>query len=271
MKIKQSSIIDLLQLSKKEQVIFNLLNNESSTPVSLAKKCSIPRPTIYITLEKLHNRGLIIKKKISHKTYWQKNSDDEIESLAYRFKELLSASSATKQEKISITDSSQVVVHRGQKAIFKLFSSLVDEHAGEKMIALQGNLAGYAWSKLFNVQEINIINQKIKKNKVITELVTSREWFKSQTELFGTGWAKNFEGRTIRMQDVGNQYLNYASQIFIFRDKVYIDAMSDKVFIEIKNPEIAKLLVSITQFVQDHSEVLDANKLLRELISNNSK
>ena len=271
MKIKKSTITDLLQLSNNEQIILNLLDNESATPVALAKKCTIPRPTIYITLEKLHDRGLIIKKKISHKTYWQKNSDEEIEGLAYRFKELLSVSSSIRQEKISITDSSQVVVHRGQKAIFKLFSGLVDEHAGEKMIALQGNLAGYAWSKLFNVEEINIINKKIKKNKIITELVTSKEWFKSQTKLFGIDWARNFEGRTIRMQNVGDEYLNYASQIFIFRDKVFIDSMSDKVFIEIKNPEIAKLLVSITQFVQDHSEVLDANKLLRELIGEKIK
>lgn len=270
MKSKKTSYIDLLQLSRKEQIILNLLDNDHSTPVYLSKACNIPRPTIYTILIKLSSRGLIIKKKESNKIFWQKRTSEEIENAVFHLKNSLIPNTTTKQEKITITDSSQVIVHKGQKAILKLFSDLVDKHAGEKMIALQGNTSAYEWSKIFPVEDVNIINRKIKKNKVITELITSREWFESQTKLFGVDWAKNFEGRTVRMQNIEDKYLNYSTQIFIFGKKVFIDSMVDEVFIEITNPEIAKLLISIANFVQDHSNVLDANELLRKLISKNS-
>lgn len=271
MKSKNTSYIDLLQLSRNEQIILNLLDNEHSTPVSLSKDCKIPRPTIYTILTKLGSRGLIIKKKESNKIFWQKRTSEEIEKAVFHLKNSLIPNTIAKQEKITITDSSQVIVHRGQKAILRLFSDLVDKHAGEKMIALQGNNSAHEWSKIFPVEDINIINRKIKKNMVITELITSREWFESQTKLFGVDWAKNFEGRTVRMQNIEDKYLNYSTQIFIFGKKVFIDSMVDEVFIEITNPEIAKLLISIANFVQDHSNVLDANELLRKLISKNTK
>jgi len=87
-----------------------------------------------------------------------------------------------------------------------------------------------------------------------------------QINLFGDNWVRGFEGRTAIFNKIPNKYLQYSSQLFIFEDQVYLVSMQEGVFIEIKNSEIAKLILSMVRFIQDHSEILDGNAFLREVI-----
>ncbi len=262
---KDSTVAHLLQLSRKELEILGILE-ENDTPASLAKKCSIPRPTIYLILNKLTRRGLLVKHRIRNKPQWKKNTQENIEKLAHQLSTSLSDTQLSGNKKIRINDESEVVVHRGEKDIFELFSRLIDEHSGERMISIQGDKSGQSWDKIFSVNNINKINQKIKDQKMIREIISSPEWFLSQTKLFGIEWAKHFAGTSIRVQNMESKYLDTGAQIFVFKNSVYLVSMSDGVFIEIKNLQISKLLVLLTRFVQDHSQVMDANLLLRSII-----
>jgi predicted transcriptional regulator len=265
MKMSLCGVESLLQLSKNEQVIYRIFRGRE-TPVSLSKKCSIPRPTIYITLTKLLDRGLLRRRKYGHKIYWQKSSDEHLESILPSLEKFLMQSAESSQEKIIVTDAAQIVVHKGRKALVDVFTKLIHEHAGERMLAIQGDLAGGQWDEALGLKNINRINDQIKRSGIITEMVTSKGWFATQLGLYGIDWAKSFMGRPIRAQNIESQYLDYASQIFVFKDRVLLVSMSERVFVEIKNSQIAMLIISLIRFVQDHSGVIDANALLQGLI-----
>ena len=255
----------LLQLSDNEQRILGLLE-KSSTPLDLSKLCTIPRPTIYITLEKLQRRGLAIKKKREKKYYWERHTEEQAESAISDLQQKLLNKHTRHMKKTVIKNKAEVVIYKGEKAIFNLFSELIGKNAGERMITIQGDQSGDAWEKVFSMKNINAINKKIKDKRMITELITSKRWFEKQRHQFGIEWAKDFEGRSMRAQNIDHEYLDTSGQIFIFQDRIFLVSMSEEVFIEIKNPHIAKLLVLLSRFIQDHSNGMDANALLRELI-----
>lgn len=255
----------LLNLSQNEQLIFTLLDNYD-TPIELAKHCSIPRPTIYITLDKLTARGLIYKQKHFNKKRWLKNSDEYLERLLKGAGLSLLKNIIKPSEKISVSDNLQISVHKGPKQISELLSGFIKKYPHERMIMISGNEVIDSWNRVLGVKKINAFNRQIKEVGMITELITSQKWFEHQANFFGTEWSKDFEGRSTRVQNIDDKYLDYSSQIFIIKNRVYLVSMEDEVFIEIKNSEIAKLIISLSRFIQDHSSVFDPNALLREII-----
>ncbi|MEI7480476.1 MAG: hypothetical protein WCJ59_02505, partial [bacterium] len=152
-------------------------------------------------------------------------------------------------------------------SIIRAFENILTQYTKERLIILQGDDSGKAWDKNFGLENINRFNSIIKEQGIITELITSKKCFTDQVTQFGVEWAKSYEGRSARVQNIDSQYLNYSSQVFIFKDQVFLISMADKVFIEIKNEQISKILVSVAHYIQDHSEVFDVNTLLRNLIS----
>ena len=262
---RASSTATLLNLSKNEQLILDLLDNYD-TPIELAKHCPIPRPTIYITLDKLANRGLIFRQKHLNKKRWLKNSPEYVEKLLKDASLSLLKSTPKPSEKISVSDNLQISVHKGPKQISELLSGFIRKYPHERLIMISGNEVIDSWDRVLGVKKINAFNRQIKEAGMITELITSKKWFEYQAKTFGPEWSKDFEGRSTRVQNIDDKYLDYSSQIFIIKNRVYLVSMEDEVFIEIKNNEIAKLIISLTRFIQDHSSVFDPNALLRELI-----
>lgn len=265
MKNVQLDIVRILDLSENERIIFDLIT-DYATPITLAEHCNIPRPTIYITLEKLVRRGLVIRLKRSNKKIWIKNSGEYMEKSLLQTRKFLLGNELKLSERISINDNLQISVHKGSKQITELLSSFIKKYPRERMIVISGNLVIDSWSRVLGVNKINTFNRDIKKTGMITELITSKKWFEHQAESFGIEWAKDFEGRSTRVQNIDDKYLDYGSQVFIIKDQVYLVSMDDEVFIEIKNKEIAKLIISLSKFIQDHSEVFDPNTLLRDFI-----
>jgi sugar-specific transcriptional regulator TrmB len=255
----------LLGLNSNEETILSLIDNYG-TPVELSKHCSIPRPTIYLTLDSLRKRGLVMRLRYKDKIQWRKSSDDYIGAQLQKVRNNLIRSSSKSQTNISISNNIQLSIHKGPKQIAKLLGNMVRNYPNERLIIISGNQVVDSWSKVLGLEKINAFNREIKELGVITEIVTSKKWFEEQTKQFGIEWAKNYEGRTTRVQNIDNKYLDYASQIFIIKNKVYLVSMPDEVFIEVKNAEIVKMLVSLTRFIQDNSSVFDSNALLRGLI-----
>ncbi len=263
---KASALTNFLQLTDNERDIFNCFNEQSlETPLKLASRVDIPRPTIYITLEKLSSRGLISPTKIGRRTYWKKTDERTIvHHLANLKEELLSTHD---YEKMNVTEDTDIAIYRGEKTILSLFSRLIDEHRGNRLMGIQGDYAGDSWEGVVSLKNINTINKKIKEKGLITEIVTSKDWFKRQIDIFGKSWGENFLGRTAQVHFIDNKYLNYKSQIFIFEDQLFLVSMEEELFIEIKNKNIAKMIISLIKFSEDYSSPVDINKIVSDLIS----
>ncbi len=265
------SSLHVLRLSKKETKILDLFQaNQDETPVTLAKKCSIPRPTIYLILEKLEERGLIYSLKYEKRKLWRMTSNESLSESMSKLKSGLIADNKA-YEKLNITDNTDITIYKGEEVIAHLLSRIIDKNSGNRLLGIQGDKVGDAWKDTFSLKNINALNKKITDQKLITEMISSEEFFKQQIKLFGKTWAENFMGRATQMHFIDNRYLDYESQIFLFEDQLFLVSMRESLFIEVKNKHISKLIISLLKFVEDHSSLVDVNKLLREMTNQSKK
>ncbi|MDO8624232.1 MAG: hypothetical protein Q7R54_02650 [bacterium] len=270
--------LDLLGLTKKEQLVLltlqrgrSDLHKSAGTPLLLSRQTKVSRPAIYAILQNLHKRGLVISRITNGKKHWELSGEREIEEAVYETKRTLLKIPKGREEIRGLSDSS-VIVHRGKEAIKKLMLGLFEHNKEERFFwGFQGDTSTIGWNQTFTVTETNKINRDIKKNHVITEAMLPAGWFEEQTKLLGVEWAKNFEGRTTRVNTIDPKYFKHGGQVWMFKDSLYLFALGEELVIEIRNSEMQKMILAIFEFMQDNSRVIDANELLRTLIAEGEK
>lgn len=259
-------MLKLLGLSKKEEKALAALQGGADTPLLLARTAKISRTAAYAILANLKKRGLVQSRITGGKKRWGLAPEHELEEALYTAKRALLKIPAGREEVRGLSDAT-VIVHRGQESIRKVLGELLFAHRNERFYALMGDLAGAEWNKLFPLQETNRFNRALKKNGIIAETVVQEGVLERQARELGVSWAKEFEGRTTRVNELGAEYFEHASQVFIFKQSIYLMALGEELVIEIRHSEIQKMLLAFFKFIQDNSRVIDANELLRSVIA----
>lgn len=258
--------LKLLGLSKKEQKVLIALQAGSDTPVKLSKATDVSRTAIYAILQNLKKRGLANTHIISGKKYWSLTSGRKIEEVLYDAKRTLLKIPEGREEVQGLSDAT-VVIHRGKDSIRKVLGELLFAHQNERFYALVGDAAAASWNKIFSLQETNRFNRALKKNSIIAETIVQEGVLERQTRELGVSWAKDFEGRTTRVNVIDAEYFSHGGQVFIFKQSIYLMALGEELVIEVRNSEIQKMLLAFFQFIQDNSQLIDANELLRNIIA----
>jgi len=260
----------LLGLSKKEEKVLLGLQKGADTPLALMRLTKVSRPAVYAILGNLKKRGLVVSRITNGRKSWGLSDERKIDEVLYDAKRVLLKIPEGREEIHGRADSA-VMIHRGAVAIKKLMHHIFAEHKHERLHGLQGNVSAINWNEVFSTVETNQLNRNIKKNAIITEGVLPEGWFEEQTELLGVEWAKDFEGRTARINVIDPKYFKHGGQMWVFKKSLYLMALGEEIIIEIRNSEIQKMVLAIFEFMQDNSRVIDANALLRELIGKHSK
>jgi len=258
--------LKLLGLSRKEQKVLTALQAGSDTPVKLSKATNVSRTAIYAILQNLKKRGIVASHIQNGKKSFAPADEREVEEVLYEAKRTLLKIPEGREEVHGLSDAS-VIVHRGKEALRKLINALLSDHRQERFYGFQGDVAAINWNSVFNVEETNRFNRNIKKNSIIVEAVLPDGWFERQTRELGVEWAKDFEGRATRVNVIDAEYFAHGGQVFIFKQSIYLMALGEELVIEIRNSEIQKMLLAFFKFIQDNSQVIDANALLRGIIS----
>ena len=181
----------LLDLSPNELAVLDLLPLYR-TPLLLAKQSGIPRPTIYVTIEKLHGRGLIQRKKLNNKFFWELSPIEDIEFNISKLRSNVSDKPPiTKGKEIAVTKDNRIRILNGKEAMIDIFMSAIKDHKGERLRAIQGENIGNSWDKVLGSATINRINKAIKDNDLITEIITTKRWLELGTKVSGVEWARN--------------------------------------------------------------------------------
>lgn len=235
----ESTNLNLLELSKKEERVLISLQNNNDTPLLLARKTKVSRPAVYAILQNLKKRGLADSYIIRGKKRWRVASEREIENVLYAAKSTLLKIPAGRQEVQGLSDAT-VVVHRGAEAVRGVLVGMLSTHKNERFYGFAGDTSSIAWNKLFSLKETNQFNRTLKKNNIIAETILQEGLLERETKNLGIEWAKEFEGRTTKVNIVDRQYFENAAQMFIFRESIYIMALGEEIVIEIRNSEIKK-------------------------------
>lgn len=264
--MKKDAGLSVLGLSKKEERVLVALRDSAGTPLELSRITKVSRPAVYAILQNLKKRGLVQSRVVDGRKQWRMCDVRHIDEVIAGAKRALLDTPQGSEEVYGMSDSS-VIVHRGAEAIKEAMLSLFANNTHERFLwGFQGDTSTIGWNRVFTVAETNRINRDIKNNHIITEAILPDGWFEKQTRLLGVGWAKDFEGRTTRVNVIDPKYFKHGGQCFIFKDSVYFFALNEELVIEVRNSEIQKMIRSLFTFMQDNSHVIDANGLLRRLM-----
>lgn len=260
--------LDLLQLTPHEAEVFLLLQKEPlSTPLTLSRKCTIPRASIYVALETLRKRGLAHHMRVDKKSLWSLASEKEIADTLYETKKVILGFVDGKDEIGGVTDG-VVTVHRGKEAVKKAVMGMITHRKNERFLCYTSfsDILDKGWLTIFTPDEINKWNRIVKKNAIISELVAPERWIEKHFEAMGTSWAKDYEGRASSSVTLPEKYFKHSGQIFAFKDVMYLLALNDAMIIEIRHSDIQKMILAMYTFMKERGEVVDVNKRLRELM-----
>ncbi len=237
----------------------------ADTPLLLARATKVSRTAVYAILLNLKKRGLAEAHIVSGKKQWRLASERELEEMLYATKRALLQIPEGREELHGLSDAT-VIVHRGAPAIRKVLGELLFNHKNERFYALMGNVAVEFWNKVFPLAETNRFNLALKRNNIIAEMIAQEGILERQSRELGFSWAKDFEGRTTRVNVLDADYFAHGGQVFIFKQSIYLMALGEELVIEIRNSEIQRMILSFFKYIQDTSPVVDANALLRSVI-----
>lgn len=256
---------EILGISHKEQKILAALQEGLNTPLLISRHTKISRPGVYHILQSLKKRSLVESRVQLGKISWHIVSKQKLEKSLYEAKRMLLQIPEGREE-IRGMDDAMVIVHRGKEAIRKLISEMLLEHKHERLLGTQGDVSEVGWDHIFTMDETARFNRAIKNNGIIVEAVYPEGWLERQVTQLGVDWAKEFEGRATRVNLTSPQYFAHGAQLWVFKDALYLIAMNEELVIEVRHSEIQKMILSFFKFMQDNSQVIDANAVLRALM-----
>lgn len=242
------------------------LQDGYDTPLLLARTTHVSRTAVYAILINLKERGLVKSHVSNGKKHWSLSEFRDIEENLYEAKRALLKIPEGREEVYGVSDGT-FIIHRGVEAIRALMRHIIHNHKHERLYGFQGNVSEIGWDKIFSTAETNRFNRAIKENKLVVEAVLPDGWFEKQFRELGVSWAKEFEGRTTRVNIIDAEYFAHGGQILIFKQSIYVMALGEEIVIEIRNSEIQRMLLMFFKFMQDNSQLIDANELLRKTIA----
>ncbi len=259
------SFLKIFGLSAHGAAVLQQIKDGRVTPVMIAKHINLSRPAIYAILVKLQEQGLVVEKHTGNTRAWKITEVSQIESLFETAK--LELFGAMSERTIKYADTGvEVTIYRGRETISNLMKEIFASHRGEKCIGIQGTNVYPGWKDLLGVEFINELNKKIKTSGMINQPIVSTGHFEEAVDIFGLEWAKSFEGRAARTNEIDAKYFKHKGEIFLFKDCVYLISMSEKLVIEIKHSHIQKVLYALIEYIQDTSKVIDGNERLRQIM-----
>ncbi|MES2225580.1 MAG: winged helix-turn-helix domain-containing protein [Patescibacteria group bacterium] len=235
------------------------------TPVQISKETDISRPAIYAILAQLEEQGLVACHSIKGARHWRIASASAINRLLEKAREEILGSREEK-EVLYQEGNVGIKVYRGSKTISEVMRYIFQEHRGETCIGFQGDNVFADWRDLLGAETIHELNKSIKKNGMVIQVVIPEGSLERSFEIMGFEWAKHFEGRAYRVNEIDEEYFKHKGEMFLFKDSVYLISMREELVIEIKHSQIQKMLYLLFEYVQNTSKVIDGNEILRELM-----
>jgi len=257
--------------SQNERHILSAIEKHS-TPLALSAATKIPRPTVYITLEKLEVRNLIHSIKVGKKRKWIVNTGTDIYSLISE----IDGKTVNSISSVNSTDSENsnfksptpgVQIYTEKKDIFRVLDR-ISAPSRTRLQILSGDHIMSDYDTAVGKDKIIEFNEKIKTSNIIVEAICTKFVFDTQMAHFGEDWTESYMGRSTEVHTIDKKYLNHNRQIFIYNNKVYFFMLDRPAILEVSDVNLVKAFMSIFEFIKDYSPNFDMNSYMRERLEN---
>lgn len=270
--MKQQEIFkNLLNLSISENTVFLfLLERRRAKVTDIVKTIQVPRSTVIDTLNKLQKRRLVRPVEVNGRSEWKLSNQSNLVEKFLNVAELLQTNEFAKQSpkkslQLKLSKQTEFVIYIGVQNILNIYLREFSSRKNERVQGLQTTQSGRQALEKASHQRFIAINNAIKDNKIIMEMVMSY----SMLETFDGNekeWLKSLHGRTAATTLVADNLLDFSAELIIFNDKLLITNWEDEVLIVVKNKNIINMIKTLLKLLHSSGKTLDYNQYLTDMI-----
>lgn len=240
-----TSLKNLGLTEKEAEVYITLLQTPKSTAYSIAKKSGLKRPTVYVVLEDLINKGIATKTFREKMSLYTAIHPKELFSVAAKKLQNaqlilpeLEALSGEKDYKIKIN------YFEGTEGFRKLYKNKIKTLEGDEIISFVGHNELGQENSIKYMDEFN--NERVKKNIINRAIISDDQRNKKYIE--------NPEKSLMDLRLVPVEKFNNNISIDVYNNFVEIISSKNLQGILLENSEIAKTLKQIFEILWEKLE-----------------
>lgn len=250
------AILSELGLSDKEvKVYLALLEFGSSLASTISRKIGLKRPTVYMILESLRQRGFVTTHTKAKITYFKAiDPDILVEHYYSKYSMLKDAVPELKMLNKMFQVKPHVSVYEGTDGLKRMMEDTLTTDNGELLVWSDINLA---WHGPISDYFPEYVKKRVEKKILVRGIFTESEaaqGFKDRSEL---------ELRDVRL--IPPQKFPFKNEVNIYNNKVNIISFKDEIGVMIENQAIADTQKSIFLFAWEYANLLDELKSSRKL------
>lgn len=236
--------LQVLGFSALEQALVDGLRDVPESPSAMARRLMIPRTSLFSPLAALERRGLAEQVRVGKRIHWKRSALSLAHSILPFGLELPAGQNHP-----------EFFLHTGKEAL-RSIQSMIGDAANSRVLFIQPNASLVACLDYFTEAELQDLNTRIKKNKVIMECILQEDviphWFRAVKR---HGWsaeamAQTVRGRAADTTFVPKEFFNFNSELGIFPNVAYISNWGSLVSIEIRNQDTIGLLRDVFTFAK---------------------
>ncbi len=173
-------IQDVLELNNTDFTVLQFLNRMGALPVSsLAKRTDINRTTVFSSVKRLKQKGLIyeIPKKgvtffaVVEKENIVRQAEEKLKNEQEKFQKILDFTATLEMEKNSLSIAPKVAFFEGEEGIINLFQKTLQKNAEQKVFLTLDKIP----EKILHFLKTSFIETKKKKNVFSQVLIPQSE------------------------------------------------------------------------------------------------
>jgi len=242
---KQQRLI--LGLSDKEIKILGVLESEEKlNTVTVAERSNAPRITTRRILQRLVDRGLVVRAKRGRSVWWTLVSPAKFESkVATIFKD----SGVFLTSHIGLSEVGSLTIYRGVEEMIESNRNMLIAHPGERVLAIEPSGLWKYFAKIDPVP-IHQLNLLLKEKQILIEIVAEEGFDQILTDSVDTGVGQSFLSLAVDIKVVPPGTLDSATEVLIFRDRLLLMDWAHLVAVEIKNPSTLRVIRAMFRTLQ---------------------
>lgn len=260
----------ILNLSKEEVLILNLINETPLRIAEISKQTKIPRTSLYYMLPRLKNRKFIIEKRVNKKVHYQKNSPQDIINSYKKIFETLSNTHIGSSTQIS--KDTEITFYNGNDQVINVLREIAALPFQNRFYAIQPEASIVAAINNNPLESILDFNYKVKKSRLIVEGIIHEKGTYSMVQNLSPQDQKilleSFSKRTADTAKLPEGYLNSTqSEIYLFKNKIALVNWAEEFAVIIQNQDVFDLVFEMFKSTKYMLDKYDQNeKIARKLV-----
>ncbi|MDQ5958009.1 MAG: iclR-type protein [Patescibacteria group bacterium] len=267
--------IKLLGLSSRENhLLSGLLGEDALLITAIARTTRLKRTTLYSLLDRLHERGLVIKSRRGKRWYWQLAPEKQIQEKLFALAERHRTTPDPHEKELGIIASqdTEYKLYRGQKKLGTIYAELAYLPRGTRLFGIQPNESIASVIKNAPSKIIANINESFKNRGIIIEAILAEDFVEQYVRILRTEnippaeILRTFGERLAITTYVPKGTLDFNAELIFYGNTLLILDWRELSAVVIKNKNVVGILKAMFDLAKLAGRRVDQNKKVADVI-----